>query len=97
MDEEMWDDKTVKEIIINLLKHNEFDGLYSPGECACKIDDLFPCCSDFKDCIPGYESIDTTGEYDYLIGPKKEPVEIITSVKPASHPAQAAPIEEPSC
>jgi len=45
----IWIDKTLKE--------KGYDGLYYPGECACKIGDLRPCgqtISETLDCKPGY-------------------------------------------
>ena len=44
----------IKEIIKEYLKQAGYDGLYLPGECACKIDDLFPCGEVTDDCLPGY-------------------------------------------
>lgn len=46
---------TTKEIIENWLKENGYDGIYSPGECACKIGDLMPCGTDASECEPGYQ------------------------------------------
>ena len=34
---------TVKDIVIKALKDQGYDGLYTPGECGCEIDDLAPC------------------------------------------------------
>ena len=68
---------TVREIIKKYLEENGFDGLYNPGECACKKDDLMPCsCDDMENCKPGYfqpcsgpdERLDG---WDFHIGPKK--------------------------
>lgn len=63
---------TVKEIVKKYLEENGFDGLYDPGECACKIDDLFSCgCPEY--CEPGYlVKADLSSGYDFMIGPKKE-------------------------
>lgn len=44
---------TVKEIIINYLKRNRFDGLYHDSECGCKIDDLLHCGNECTECKPG--------------------------------------------
>ena len=41
-----------KEILVNYLKENEFEGLVDPGECGCGIDDLAPCGGCFLDCQP---------------------------------------------
>jgi len=46
---------TVKDIIIEYLKNNGYDGLYNRwGQCACLIDDLVPCCGGIDECEPGY-------------------------------------------
>lgn len=46
---------TVKEIMIEYLKANGYDGLFNRGgECGCQIDDLAPCCESFEYCEPGY-------------------------------------------
>jgi hypothetical protein len=44
---------TCKEIIAQYLKKNGFDGL-ATDDCGCRIDDLFPCSSDFSDCQPAH-------------------------------------------
>ena len=63
----------IQEIVETYLKEKGFDGLYNPGECACKIDDLFPCYGDGSvlECMPGYISKDESNEFDFVIGPKK--------------------------
>ena len=63
----------IAEIVEKYLKENKFDGLYVPGECACSIDDLFPCDGDGRvlECMPGYTSKDESSEFDFVIGPKK--------------------------
>ncbi len=44
----------VAEIVRAYLQANGFDGLYSPCDCGCEIDDLFPCLSgDGAECRPG--------------------------------------------
>ncbi len=69
---------TTKEIVIEYLKQNGFDGLCS-DECGCSLDDLICCDEDFQGCEPAYASIcdgkDSsceceTGETHY--GPNKE-------------------------
>lgn len=47
--------KNVKEIVIEYLQDNGFDGLYAPGECGCELADLIPCLEPCEDCIPGYK------------------------------------------
>ena len=34
---------TIHEIVKRWLVENKYDGLFSPGVCSCKIDDLMPC------------------------------------------------------
>ena len=68
--------KTVKEIVIEYLENNGYDGLYA-DDCGCPIDDLFlyECGTD---CQPGYKTAcdpDTCtldGDCDFHIGPEKE-------------------------
>ncbi len=44
----------VRDIVIEYLKANNLDGLYSDGgECACELSDLQPCGESFSDCHPG--------------------------------------------
>ena len=68
---------TIKEIITEYLKENGFDGLFFPGECACRADDLAPCENILPGCQPGYlgPCPKTCGEHDWHIaligqGPK---------------------------
>jgi hypothetical protein len=61
----------IKEIVKEYLKQAGFDGLYLPGECACKIDDLFPCGEITDDCLPGYLSPCDCGEHDWHIDKHK--------------------------
>lgn len=69
----------VREIIAKYLKDNGFDGLYSPGECGCKLDDLMPCdgigisCNP-EECFPGFlgPCPADCGEHDFHIGNPKE-------------------------
>lgn len=41
-------------ILKQYLIDNGYDGLHTPGECACKLDDLWPCGEDLSLCEPGY-------------------------------------------
>ena len=65
----------VKTITIHYLQTNGFDGLFSDddfGGCACKLDDLFPCCSDgVERCKPGYLQAEPASGFDFLIGSQK--------------------------
>ena len=65
---------TVKEIVKKCLEDNGFDGLYSPGECACVIKDLLPCDNAYVDCEAGYIGPCDCGDHDYHIGPEKHQV-----------------------
>lgn len=62
---------SVLEIVHEYLKANKFDGLFSPGECACKLDDLAPCGEIHGDCEAGYLSDCDCGDHDWHIGPAK--------------------------
>ena len=42
-------------IVQEYLKEHGYDGLHSPYDCACEVDDLAPCCGDMEDCEPGYK------------------------------------------
>ena len=46
----------VKQIVINYLKENHFDGLANVDvPCGCLCDDLAPCGGDMMDCQPGHK------------------------------------------
>ena len=52
------------------LKDNGYDGIYcADGDCACFIDDLFPCAEGVgPDCRPGYRATCSgCGEFDKCI------------------------------
>lgn len=67
---------TTIDIIEKYLRENGYDGLYSPGECACKLGELAPCDSVTTECEPGYlcspEGTEWEGKCDWIIRPKKE-------------------------
>ena len=70
--------KTVREIVKEYLKQNNYDGLFSEY-CGCTIDDLFPCCdATIYDCAAGYkikcdpETCELDGDCDFHIGVKDE-------------------------
>lgn len=44
----------VKEIVIEYLEKNGYEGLFCE-ECSCEIDDLFPCGEFVGDCEPGHK------------------------------------------
>lgn len=52
------------------LRRRGFDGLYFPGECACKVDDLYPCGERQDGCKPGVlkPCPSDCGEHDWHIG-----------------------------
>ena len=59
-------------IVAVYLEQIGFDGLYQPGECACKKDDLFPCdILSTERCEPGYLTECDCGDHDFHIGPEK--------------------------
>lgn len=66
----------VKTITLEYLRANRFDGLHCEDVCACKLDDLFPCCgvAGGLDCEPGYlqpqADADAVG-CEFLISPGK--------------------------
>jgi hypothetical protein len=64
---------TAKEIIINYLKANGYDGLCGE-ECGCEFDDLIACDDRFAfDCVPGYKiKCMCGGGCDWDMSPHKE-------------------------
>lgn len=66
----------VHEMVKKHLEENGYDGLYSAGNCACKIDDLFPCGQTDKDCEAGYlqpcDGSCDMGKCDWHIGNEKK-------------------------
>ena len=67
----------VKNIVAEFLKRNGFDGLWN-DECACEIDDLFPCAGHLSSrCRPGYrrETPDDPDGFDFRIGPVRYPAD----------------------
>lgn len=56
------------------IEANGYDGLYSPGVCACKKDDLMPCDGMRNDCEPGYLCECDCGDHYFHIGPEKSNV-----------------------
>ena len=59
---------TVKEIVLQYLKDNGYDGLYY-DECGCSLDNLMPCGCEKDECKPGH-LIKETESY-FIIGEKK--------------------------
>lgn len=62
----------VKAITLQYLKANGYDGLYNePGDCACKLDGLFPCSfGGVECCVAGYLQAETSPDFDFCIGPE---------------------------
>ena len=62
----------VKKIVKEYLEKNGFDGLYTPGECSCKLEDLIQCdmCG-LEECMPGYLQPGDE-DYDFFIGKDKD-------------------------
>jgi hypothetical protein len=63
---------TVKEIVLQYLKDNGYDGLYYEDQCGCMIYNLMPCGCDKDDCRPGHLIKEETPCFDFVIGEKKE-------------------------
>jgi hypothetical protein len=54
-DEEGRADMKCKEIVVEYIKKNGFDGLFcSDVSCGCGLDDLAPCSCDMSGCEPAY-------------------------------------------
>jgi len=46
---------TVSEIVEQYIRKNNYDGLFNPGVCSCKLGDLEPCGNaDTSECEAGY-------------------------------------------
>ena len=65
-----------KEIVKKYLVDNGYDGLFSPGNCSCRISELMCCGESCEYCEPGYfipsDSPDFDNDYDYMIGRDKQ-------------------------
>lgn len=65
---------TVKDAIIQRMKDNGFDGLFSEGGCSCELGDLAPCSADIEvvlDCSFGHKVMctpDCRHEFPYAPG-----------------------------
>jgi hypothetical protein len=58
----------VKEIIVDYLKKNGFEGLYNAdGECGCLLEDLMPCGEGGDYCEPGYKRPCDCGDHDFHV------------------------------
>lgn len=67
------DMSNVIEIVKKSLIESGHDGLFDEyGGCACLIDDLVPCSSDFSQCIPGYKCESNNPDYDWLMKSHKD-------------------------
>lgn len=54
---------TVKDAIVQCMKDNGFDGLFSEGGCSCEIGNLAPCSADIEevfDCSFGHKVMCTS-------------------------------------
>lgn len=65
---------TVLDIVREYLVTNGYDGLFSPGECACKLKHLAPCGQVQDDCRAGHLVTCDCGDHDFHIGPEKTDV-----------------------
>jgi hypothetical protein len=68
---------TVREIIVDYLTQNGFDGLYNQyDDCGCQIKELMPCCEPCGDCVPVVITRDRLRcealGVDFEIGPEPE-------------------------
>ena len=64
---------TIREIVIEYLKKNGYDGLCYPNEeCGCYIDhDFMPCCNpEIDECMPGCKQLRDDSDWEIVI---KEP------------------------
>jgi hypothetical protein len=61
---------TVKEIVLQYLKDNGYDGLYYEDQCGCSLDHFMPCGGEREECRPGHLMKDKESGFDY-IGEKK--------------------------
>lgn len=65
---------TLRDIVKKYLEDNGFDGLFCPDECACALDDLFPCDEPHDDCESGYKVPCRCAEgCDFDIAAEKDP------------------------
>jgi len=66
--------REIKEVIKQYLIENKYDGLCSSDyECACAVEDLFPCMEVRTDCFVGYKrQCDCEMNCDFHIGYEKE-------------------------
>ena len=72
----------VYDIVCDWLESHGYDGLYCPGECACKLSDLAPCSEMSQDCQPGYV-VGCTSECDHFIDEYEEGDWHVQGTKPA--------------
>lgn len=69
----MAEEITVKDILIQWLKANGYDGLVDQDcECGCRGDDLMLCAGPCDTCRPGYQGPDIEGDAEWLIYPTRE-------------------------
>ena len=68
---------TVKNIVVEYLKKQDYDGL-AGNDCGCKLSDLMPCDEFCGNCIPAYkvkpsqDFIDEWGEAEFMMSLKKK-------------------------
>ncbi len=61
--------KTVQKMVIDYLRENGYDGLFSADlECSCELGDLAPCGDMQGDCAAGYKRVLTAPEGDLDAG-----------------------------
>jgi hypothetical protein len=60
---------TTRQIVLEWLMRNEYDGLYK-DDCGCFLDDLFPCLDCNSGCTPGHRVPDPDDPQGYICGPR---------------------------
>lgn len=65
--------RDVKDIVAEFLEAHGYDGLFdADNDCACSLDDLFPCGEgSLIYCQPGYKIPCNCGDHDFHIGREK--------------------------
>lgn len=70
------ENKHVYKMVMDYLKSNGFDGLFSEdGHCACLTEDFNPCGEICGDCEAGYKRDCPTGNCEFHICRSKDPLD----------------------
>ena len=63
----------LQEMVKQWLSAHGYDGLFNPDdECGCAHENIMACGNPSPCCEPGYQRPGPSGEYDFIIGPRKE-------------------------